>query len=53
MMHCFCVTVAAHKVARSGPLPRTASLAKWLRRPPRGSNPAGTGIFPGLVIPVT
>ena len=36
----------------------TASLACWLRRPPRdrkipGSNPAGDGIFPGRVIPVT
>ena len=36
----------------------TASLAKWLRRPPRerrigGSNPACAGILQGRVIPVT
>ena len=36
----------------------TASLANWLRRPPRkrktrGSNPTCDGIFPGRVIPVT
>ena len=36
----------------------TASVALWLRRPPRdrktrGSNPACGGIFPGRVIPVT
>ena len=40
------------------PIPYTASLAKWLRRPPlewkiRGSNPACDGIFLGRVIPVT
>ena len=34
------------------PLPQTASLAWWLRRPPRerkvpGSNPVGAGIFSG------
>ena len=39
-------------------LSRTASLALWLRRPPRapkfrGSNPACDGIFPGRIIPVT
>ena len=37
---------------RSRPLDKTASLVKWLRRPPRerkisGSNPACDGIFPG------
>ena len=36
----------------------TASLSKWLRRPPRkqkvgSSNPACNGMFPGRVIPVT
>ena len=40
------------------PLGVTASLAKWLRHPPRerkipGSNPASAGFFRGQVIPVT
>ena len=40
------------------PLLVTTSLAEWLKRPPReqkiqGSNPAGDGILPGRVIPVT
>ena len=40
------------------PVPETASLAQWLRRPPRGrkirgSNPACDGILPGRVKPVT
>ena len=39
-------------------LSHTASVAEWLRRPPRerkiqGSNPACAGIFLGRVIPVT
>ena len=47
--------MARHRTAGHSPLPQTApaSLAKWLRRPPRerevpGSNPASAGIFFGV-----
>ena len=44
-------------VSLDDPPYQTASLALWLRRPPRerksrGSNPACDGIFPGRIIPV-
>ena len=53
---CFSFLLLSRELA--SPFSRTASLAWWLRRPPRerkirGSNPACDGIFPGRVIPVT